>query len=433
MKAEPALKMDFKSKHNLAKSFSAKLGQNEANTSTDESLNPLNAEKEAVDPRNQLQFISIQEIQKSKELKQKPLKDNGGSYTINHTLQANKYSVEHTRPQERVQMLRGDLEIAMARIDEYKQDNLTLRQENKRLTMAIEKRDLQVNIMSKAFDLKNNELVVSKDFNLKLIRENCELQRTLEKQKSELASITKTNVVNIKDLETEKSLANKLSLENRSLKTALERRNSEFCTSSKTFGSKENELAPGESLYLKLCQQNNDLQTTLEKQNADVACLLKTNAKTSEDLKTVKSLTVKLSQENKKLRIATEKNNSVRYCSSQFQASLMDIFSNKDGKEINTLKVDEEMSKYQSLKMEIQKLGRENLKLRKALAKKDATADSTRDAMNNTVKVKNKEVGAAKTSTSYQKLNRQITRQIRALHRSKYLIPLKADDGSKPS
>ena len=65
--------------------------------------------------------------------------------------------------------------------------------------------------------------------------------------------------------------------------------------------------------------------------------------------------------------------------------------------------------------------------------KKNATANSTRDAMNNMEKVKNKEVGAAKTSTSYQKLNRQITRQIRALHRSKYLIPLNADDVSKPS
>ena len=130
-------------------------------------------------------------------------------------------------------------------------------------------------------------------------------------------------------------------------------------TLSRALALKNTELAAEKSCNHKLSKENNQLLKTLEKRHSEVAIMSKTNATNCLELETEKSLTKKLTKENKQLKMALERPNSVRWCSSQFQASVMDIQfqGDKDRKEINILKTD------------VQKMDQENSRLTKLLEK----------------------------------------------------------------
>ena len=149
----------------------------------------------------------------------------------------------------------------------------------------------------------------------------------------------------------------KIRHENQRLKMDIQRRDSEVFTMSKTFALKNNELAAEKSLNHKLSQENKKLQSALEKQNSEAGKMVKTSATNSTEIESGKSLIEKLTQENKRLKMAIERPNSLRWCSSQFKASLMNIQGDKNRKEFNALRAD------------IRKLDQENLKLRNALAR----------------------------------------------------------------
>ena len=229
VKPEPAMNMDFKSEiEDDFYTFQHDLAQGYANIEANPDKFVL-AEKEAVGPKDVV--LNLQDF------KQNPKKDDGGQSLARNLALA----------QEHVQKLSKELELASTRMDEYKRENLKIRQENK----------------------------LEKSVNHRLSQENDNLLKTLEKRHSEVAIMSKTNATNRLELETEKSL------------------------------------------------------------------------------------TKKLTKENKQLKMALERPNSVRWCSSQFQASVMDIQfqGDKDRKEINTLKTD------------VQKMDHENSRLTKLLAK----------------------------------------------------------------
>ena len=229
VKPEPAMNMDFKSEiEDDFYTFQHDLSQGYANIEANTDKFVL-VKKEAVGPEDVV--LNLQDF------KQKTKKDDGGQSLARNLALA----------QEHVQKLSKELELASTRMDEYKRENLKIRQENK----------------------------LEKSVNHRLSQENDNLLKTLEKRHSEVAIMSKTNATNRLELETEKSL------------------------------------------------------------------------------------TKKLTKENKQLKMALERPNSVRWCSSQFQASVMDIQfqGDKDRKEINTLKTD------------VQKMDHENSRLTKLLAK----------------------------------------------------------------
>jgi len=237
VKPEPAMKMDFKSEmDDDFYTFQHDLAQCYANIEAKPDKFVI-AEKAAVGSKDVALNLE--------EFKQKPKKDDVGQ-----TLPRNL-----ALAQEHVQKLSKELELARARIDEYRRENLKIRQENE-LTF------------SKALTLKNSELAAEKSVNHKLSQENNQLLKTLEKRHSEVAIMSKTNATNRLELETEKSLTKKLIKENKQLKMALERPNSvRWWLDRKKIDTLKADVARLGQRIADVTQENLNLRKALEKTN----------------------------------------------------------------------------------------------------------------------------------------------------------------------